>query len=104
MCMNVSYLSILCSLLGVIPLPLSVNVRQWWPASSSTSIQICLADTPGSEALSKARKEENTFSPDVCNSWPVYLGHVLCSFFFATYEKLAYFPNSSVISWNKCKG
>lgn len=55
---RVPYLSILCSLLGVMPLPLSVKVRQRWPASSTTSIQICLADTPGSDALSRTRKKE----------------------------------------------
>lgn len=26
-------------------------------------------------------KETNTFSLDVCNSWAVYLGHILCYFF-----------------------
>lgn len=54
-CTCASYLSILCNLLGVMPLPLSVKVRHSWPSSSTTSIQICLADTPGSDALSTAQ-------------------------------------------------
>lgn len=57
-CICVSYLSILCSLLGVMPLPLSVNVRQRWPDSSTTSIQNWLAETPGSDALSRTREKE----------------------------------------------
>lgn len=51
------YLSILCNLLGVMPLPLSVKVRHSCPASSTTSIQICLAVTPGSDALSRTQDE-----------------------------------------------
>ena len=58
MCMCRSYLSILCSLLGVMPLPLSVKVRHSWLGSSTTSIQNCLADTPGSDALSATLEKE----------------------------------------------
>lgn len=47
-----SQFSILCSLFEVMLQPSSVKVRRNWPFSSSTSIHICLAHTPGSDALS----------------------------------------------------
>lgn len=52
-----THLSILCSLLGVIPLPLSVKLRHSCSLSVTTSIQMFLAVTPGSDALSATREQ-----------------------------------------------
>lgn len=67
------YLSILCSLLGVMPQPLSVNVRQSWPSSSTTSIHICLAHTPGSDALSGMKANRVQWQTDRCTQLSTFL-------------------------------
>lgn len=77
-----THLSILCSLLGVIPLPLSIKLRHNCSLTVTTSIQMFLAVTPGSDALSTTHTCKEIHQIWVQLHYLVYMHNMTASYNF----------------------